>query len=173
MNRGDLLAVGRVVKAFGISGELIVQPMTDNPDRFKRLKSVFIGRDSSTTHAATMERVSVEQRGIRVKLRGVDDRNGAEALTGALIFVDDEHRVRIPRGRYFIHDIIGMTVVDEEGAVRGTVRDVMRMPANDIYVIDRNGTEMLLPAVKEFILDIDVPRRRMTVHLIEGMLEGS
>lgn len=174
MNRGELLAVGQVVKAFGISGELIVQPMTDLPARFKKLKDVFIGPDASSSRPASVERVKVEARGIRLKLKDVNDRNSAEALAGALIFIDEKHRIRVPPGHYFIHDVVGMTVADEEGAIIGTVRDVMRMPANDIYVIDRkNGTELLLPAVKEFILQMDVPQRRMTVRLIEGMLEGS
>jgi 16S rRNA processing protein RimM len=174
----ELFAVGKIVKVFGLRGELIVQPMTDSPDRFKKLKRVYIGTacDGSGNSAdepanAMLERARVEPRGVRVKLAGVDDRSGAERLVGLLMFVDVQDRIRIPKGRYFIHDLLGVSVVDHEGKRVGILKDVLRLPAHDVYVIDGGGHEVMVPAVKEFITAIDLEKRTMRIKLIEGMVQ--
>jgi 16S rRNA processing protein RimM len=172
----DLYAVGRILKVFGIRGECVVQPMTTSPARFRKLKRVYLaspedieaGRSIPDT-PVTVEQVGVQQRGIRVKFVEVTDRTAAESLIGYLLLVDEQHRARVPRGTYFVHDIIGMTVQTADGAQVGIVRDVLHMPAQDVYAIDTPGGELLLPAVNEFILSVDTTTRRMTVHLIEGM----
>jgi 16S rRNA processing protein RimM len=172
----ELIAVGKIVKAFGIKGDVIVQPMTDDPERFRLLRNVRISRGPGETNreshgAVRIERVAIGQRGVRLKLEGVDDRSRAEDLVGRNVLVDEEQRVRLPKGRYFIHDIIGLAVVDEQGRHIGVVKDIMRLPANDVYVVDRHGRELLLPAVKEFIKQVDLDSRSVCVSLIEGMLE--
>jgi 16S rRNA processing protein RimM len=172
----DLYAVGRILKVFGIRGECVVQPMTTSPARFRALKHVYLAPPSEVEADGsvpdtpmTVEQVWIQKRGIRVKFSEVKDRTAAESLVGRLLLVDEHHRARVPRGTYFVHDIIGMTVHTDEGAEIGTVRDVLHMPAQDVYAIDTPRGELLLPAVKEFILAVDTASRRMTVHLIEGM----
>jgi 16S rRNA processing protein RimM len=178
LSPGELFAVGKVVKVFGVRGEVIVQPMTDLPERFKQLKRVYVGRSEggSTSSGdepaeATVEHVRVEPRGVRVKLAGVNDRNGASRLVGLLMFVGMPDRIRIPKGRYFIHDLLGMSVIDQEGKRVGILKDVLRLPAHDVYVIDSDGQEVMVPAVKEFITAIDPATGTMRVKLIEGMVQ--
>ena len=166
-----LYAVGKIVKVFGIGGEVVVQPMTDSVKRFKKLKTVFVGHDETDAVTSLVERVHVGSRGARVKIAGTDDRNSAERLVGSLLFVDEQDRIRLSKERYFIHDIIGLTVVDEEERTIGSIKDVLRLPAHDVYVVEAGGREVMLPAVKEFIRSIDLKTKSMRVHLIEGMVE--
>ena len=166
-----LLAIGSIVKAFGVEGYVIVQPLTDFPSRFRAKNRVLLGRSEKDVHDIVIERAAVGPRGVKLKLAGIDGRNAAEELVGSLLYVREVERARLPKGHYFTYDIVGLSVVDEHGVDRGTVREVLKMPANDIFVVSGKGTEILLPAVKEFILKIDLTSRTMKVRLIEGMVE--
>ena len=165
----DLYAIGKIVKAFGIRGEVIVLPMTDSPDRFSTIRQVFIGREPASVREARIDRVSVGSRGVKVKIDLIDDRTAAEGMVGQLLFVQGRDRIRPEEGAYFVHDLVGLSVVDLEGAVVGILRDVLRLPAHDVYVVDAGGREVMIPAVKEFVRNIDLNTKTMTVQLIEGM----
>ena len=167
-----LLAIGSVVKAFGIEGHLIVQQLTDFPSRFRKRNRVLLGRSEMEVREMEIEHATVGPRGVKLKFAGIDDRNAAEGLVGSLLFIKESERSRLPKGKYYTHDIVGLAVVDEQGVVHGTVREVMKMPAHDIYVVSGKGNEILVPAVKEFVLKVDLAARTMTVRLIEGMVEG-
>lgn len=167
----QLVAVGTIAKAFGIKGEVAVRLMTDSPARFRSLKKVWVGADSHAVTERNVERASVEARGVRLKLEGIDDRTAAEHARGLILFVDEADSVRPEKGRYFVHDVIGLFVRDEQGNELGTLEDVLQYPAHDIYVVRGGGREIQIPAVKEFITAIDIHARSMTVRLIEGMVE--
>ncbi len=166
-----LYAVGTIVKAIGIAGDVVVKPMTDFPERFRRLKVLWIGAESCAVTEAGIEKAAVSGRGIRLKLRGIDDRNAAERIRGKILFIEEARAVKLPPGEYFIHDVLGLSVRDEGGGDLGTVADVLRYPASDVYVIRGNRGEILLPAVKEFVRSVDLGTRTMVVRLIEGMAE--
>ena len=168
---GQLYAVGAIVKAIGIAGEVVVQPMTDFPARFRTLRVLWIGSDNVSAAEAAVEKAVVSPRGVRLKLKGVNDRNAAEGIRGKILFVDEAHRARLSRGQYFVHDILGLEVRGEDGAELGTIADVLRYPASDVYVIRGTRGEILVPAVKEFVRSVDLATRTMTVRLIEGMIE--
>jgi 16S rRNA processing protein RimM len=166
-----LFAVGEFVKAFGIRGEIVVRPMTDSVQRLGKLQKVFVGPSAETARETAVEYTRVERRGVRVKLLHVDDRVAAERIVGALLFVDERNRMPPPKGRYFIHDVVGLTVIDQRHRTLGTVTEVLRMPAHDVYVIRSGNREVMVPAMKQFIKRIDVKTKTMRVHLIEGMTE--
>jgi 16S rRNA processing protein RimM len=88
-----------------------------------------------------------------------------------LIFVDEEQRIRPKKGAYFVHDMIGLRVLNGEGKPFGTVKDVLHMPAHDVYVVEDAGREWMLPAVKEFVSSIDLKSGTMRVQLIEGLAD--
>jgi 16S rRNA processing protein RimM len=167
-----LLAVGEVRKAFGITGEVVVRPLTDSVDRFRSLRAVRIGREASASRPATVVSVAIEAKGVRVRLRGVEDRTAAEALRGQFLFVDRAHRARLPAGRHYVHDVVGLVVEDEGGARRGVVTEVLKLPAQDVYVIRDGDREFMLPAVREFIREIDVPAGVLRVRLIGGIADA-
>jgi 16S rRNA processing protein RimM len=164
-----LLAVGSVAKPFGIKGDVIVQPLMDARGRFRARRKVRIGRNEDTTEARIIERAVADARGIRLKLKGIDTRTAAEKIRGLMLFVEEADAIRLPRGTYFIHDIIGLSVSDDQGAALGTVSDVLRYPANDVYVVRSSDGEILVPAVKEFVRKIDLGTRTLVVHLLDGM----
>ena len=137
-----MVAIGKIVKPFGIAGQVVVQAMTDSPSRFRRLRSVQIGNDSITARMFSVQTSSVEPRGVRLKLKNVDDRTSAEHLVGSLLFVADRDRIKPPKGRFFVHDVIGMKVVDELRGEVGVVSDVLKYPAHDVYVVDRGGQHL-------------------------------
>ncbi|MGA9119087.1 MAG: ribosome maturation factor RimM [Bacteroidota bacterium] len=166
----SLVAIGRIVKPFGIGGEVVVQSMTGTPSRFRQLKSVYIGAGDKAPVTITIERVAIEKRGVRVKFEGIADRTEAEHLVGSLLMVAENDRAKLPRGRFYVHDVVGMRVVDDIRGEIGRVRDVLKYPAHDVYVIDWNGGSYMIPAVKEFVVQFDVPGKTLHVHLIEGMV---
>jgi len=168
----ELLAVGKIVKAFGVKGEVVVQSFTDSPARFQKLAGVSMGTDAANATPVTVRCTSAEPRGVRLKIDGVEDRTAAEGVVGALLFVDDTGRAPLPRGRYYVHEIIGLRAEDEAGRPLGTVEDVLKYPAHDVYVIRGAQGEILVPAVKVFVRSIDLAHGRMRVRLIEGMVEG-
>jgi 16S rRNA processing protein RimM len=167
-----LYAVGRVVKAFGIKGEIIVRPLTSSPDRFRRLRSVLVGKNEATTVPAKIDLAYIGQRGVRLKLATTSTRTEAEKLVGAFLFVDRRDRLRPSRGTYYVDQVMGLTVIDESGGHVGTVTDVMKLPAQDVYVVRTGEREIMIPAVREFIRKIDIGSGTMKVRLIDGMMEG-
>lgn len=167
----DLFAIGKIVKAFGILGDVIVRPMTGAPARFRTLKRVYLGASPLAVQEKRIEYASVGLRGVRLRLKGVTDRTAAAELRGLFLFVDVQRRLRPTKGSYFVDDIVGMTVVDQGGVVRGVVTEVMKLPAQDVYVVNNGARSFMIPAVKEFILSVDVADGRMRVKLIDGMME--
>jgi 16S rRNA processing protein RimM len=167
----ELLAVGRIIKPFGVLGAVVVRSLADSPDRFDRLTSVLVGPNEQNVRPMDVDQAVVEHRGVRLKLRGIEDRNAAETLTGAYLFVDGRHRSKLPRGRFFVHEVVGLRAIDEEGRELGRLREVLKLPAHDVYVIERGGKEFMIPAVKEFVLEINPSGGFLRLRLIEGMAE--
>jgi 16S rRNA processing protein RimM len=171
MPHRDLLAIGRVVKAFGVRGEIVVQSFSDSPKRFARLRRAWLGRNPSEIHEVEIRVTSIEPRGVRVRLMGVEDRSAAASLVGSYLFVGPKERVKVPPGRHFIHEIVGYEVVDAERGAIGRLRGVLKLPAQDVYVVSRRGRDVLIPAVREFVVGIDSDTKSIQVRLIDGMLE--
>jgi len=167
----ELFAIASVVKAHGIKGEIIFSFLTDFPERFLKMRTVLLGKNIGATKMFAVERVDVQPRGARMKLKEINDRDTAESLVGSYIFVKKTERVRLPPDTFFTDDVIGCTVQDEDKNVVGVVKEVMKLPAQDVYVVESDGKEMMIPAVKEFILSVDVNQRLMTVRLIDGLAE--
>jgi len=166
-----LLVVAKFVKAFGIKGELVAEPMTDDLSRLGRLKRAFVGQKESAVQETSVSLVHREPRGVRLKLAGVDDRTAAERMVGAFLFVNEADAVHPPKGRYFIHDVVGLQVIDQQRGSIGTVTEVLKLPAHHVYVINTGTRDVMIPAVEEFVKEIDVKTGTMHVRLIEGMLE--
>jgi 16S rRNA processing protein RimM len=166
-----LYAVGKIVKAFGLGGEVVVRPTSSEHQRFKALKSVYVGDTDDDAIEASVIDVKIDPRGVRVKLENAPDRTSAEQLVGKWLFVDEHDMMKLPRGTYFVHDLVGLHVVNEHDQPMGVLKEVLKLPANDIYVVQREGREVLIPAVKEFVLAVDLRTKTMKVKVIPGMDE--
>ena len=166
-----LYAVGRVVKAFGIRGEMVVEPLTSDPSRFRSLQQVLVGRTEEAAESRMIDGMSSDGRGIRVSLNGVTSRNEAEGLVGCYLFVRAEERVPLGADSYYVDQVIGLSVRTEDGTDLGFVRDVLKLPAQDVYVVEGRGKPVMIPAVREFVLRIDLQNGVMVVKVIEGLTE--
>jgi 16S rRNA processing protein RimM len=160
------LAIGRVVRPFGLRGELKVELLTEYPEQLGRLRTVYLGPE---TKPWTVEGIRIHKKAALFKLTGCDDSNTAETLRGALVQVAREDAVPLEEDEYYEHQIVGMTVVEENGTLLGRLTEIISTGANDVYVVVGPEGEILLPAIESVILDIDLDAARMVVRLIEGL----
>ena len=161
--------VGIISSAHGIKGEAKVYPTTDDPARFKKLKKVLLDTGGEEKEVE-IESVKFFKQFVILKFKGIDDRNEIERLRNRSLYVMRENAVRLKKNEYYIADLIDMKVREDNGAELGTLVDVMQTGANDVYVVrTATGEEILLPAIKECILSVDVEQGEMTVHVMEGL----
>lgn len=164
------LQVGVITQTHGIRGEVKVFPTTDDVNRFKKLKEVILDSGKERLNL-TIEGVKFFKQFVILKFKGYDSINDIEKYKNAKLLVPREKAVRLKKNEYFIADLIGMKVVTEDGAAFGTLKDVLETGANDVYVIAmEDGKEVLLPAIKECILQVNMEEAVMTIHLMDGLL---
>ena len=167
----DLLQVGIITSTHGVRGEVKVYPTTDDPRRFRRLKEVVLdtGREKLNLE---IEGVKFFKQFVILKFKGLDNINDIEKYRQKSLYVTRKNAVRLQRDEYFIADLIGLKVQDEDGKELGTVKDVIETGANDVYEVEMaDGKSLLLPAIKQRILNVDVENGTMQVHVLEGLLD--
>jgi 16S rRNA processing protein RimM len=168
----DFFAIGKIVKSRGLKGELVVQPLTDRPERFQALNKVWVGTANSDASPFQLEDTRVKGQAIHLRLHEICTRDAADALVGKYLYVTDEDLVRLPQGTHFVHDVIGSRVIDERGRKIGTVEEVWKLPANDVYVVRQGKREHLVPAVQSVIERIDTQKKQVRVRMIESFEES-
>ena len=167
----DFFQVGVITSTHGVRGEVKVFPTTDDPKRFKRLKEVILdtGKEKLTME---VEGVKFFKQLVILKFKGIDNINEVEKYRQKSLYVTRKNAVRLSRDEYFIADLLGIEVIDEQNEKIGVLKDVMETGANDVYVIEMtDGRELLLPAIKQCILKVDVEQGSMQVHILEGLLD--
>ncbi len=164
------LQVGVISSTHGVRGEVKVFPTTDDATRFRQLKKVYLdtGREMLPLE---IQNVKFFKQFAILKFKGIDNINDIEKYKGKSLMIDREDAVDLDEDEYFIADMIGIKVYTEDGSEFGTLKDVMETGANDVYIIDSlEHGEVLIPAIKECILDVDMEEERMTIHLMEGLV---
>ncbi len=164
-NPGWEVVIGEVCAPFGFKGDVKVIPLTDHPERFEMLDEVFVGRDETHGRVFGIESVAVRNNGISMKFAGVDDLTKAELLRGMEVRIRLSDVAPLPEGEYYVDDVIGLDVVTTDGKSLGTITEIIRSPANDVYVTD----QAMIPAVKEFVVSMDMDTRLMVVRPMEGL----
>ncbi len=167
----EMFQVGVITSTHGVRGEVKVFPTTDDAARFKRLKEVVLdtGKEQLTLQ---IESVKFFKNMVILKFKGIDNINDVEKYRQKSLYVTRKNAVKLRRDEYFIADLMGLKVLDEEEQEIGILREVMETGANDVYVIDLNdGRELLLPAIKQCVLSVDVEAGFIKVHILEGLLE--
>ncbi|HJA30811.1 MAG: 16S rRNA processing protein RimM [Clostridiales bacterium] len=164
------LKVGIISSTHGVRGEVKVFPTTDDVRRFGRLKEVILetGRESRILE---IEGVKFFKQFAILKFKGIDSINDIEKYRGCDLFVTRENAVKLKENEYFIADLIGISVEDETGVLLGELEDVIETGANDVYQIRMtDGRELLLPAIRQCVLSVDIEAGRMRVHVLDGLL---
>lgn len=167
----DRFQVGVITTTHGIKGEVKVFPTTDDPKRFKRLKEVILdtGKENLTLE---IESVKFFKQFVILKFKGLETPEEMAKYRQKSLYVTRENAVRLGRDEYFIADLIGLAVYDEENQEIGVLRDVLETGANDVYMIDlKDGRELLLPAIKECVLNVDVETGKIQIHILDGLLD--
>lgn len=167
----DLLQVGIITSTHGVRGEVKVYPTTDDPRRFRRLKEVVLDTGKEKLNLE-IEGVKFFKQFVILKFKGLDNINDIEKYRQKSLYVTRKNAVRLQKDEYFIADLIGLKVQDEDGKELGTVKDVIETGANDVYEVEMaDGKSLLLPAIKQCILNVDVENGTMQVHVLEGLLD--
>ena len=165
----DLLQVGVITSPHGVRGEVKVFPTTDDVNRFKKLKNVILD-DGKTTMEMEIVSVKFFKNLVILKFKGLDTMNDVEKYRRAKLLVTRENAVKLKEDEYFIADLIGLSVVSEEGEELGELTDVLQTGANDVYIISKKGEQdLLVPAIKECIKRINLEKYLMTIHLMKGL----
>lgn len=176
INTNDLLQVGVISSMHGVHGEVKVFPTTSDIKRFKKLKEVYLDTKDKMNESdmikLTLTGVKFFKQFAIVKFEGYDNPNDIEKYKGKPIYVTRENAIKLDKDEYFIADLIGVNVYNESDIEIGTVTDVIETGANDVYVIKcTDGRELLLPAIKQCILNVDIIDKKMKVHVLDGLLD--
>lgn len=164
-----MFTIGKILKPHGIRGDVRVLPMTDDPRRFELLNPVKIF-DKSLSQLLTIEKVWYHKQFVMLKFIGINDMTAAETLRGAEIKIDDSEALPLGKDEYYIRDLLGLCVVTDSDETLGELSDVLQTGANDVYVVkNKDGDEILIPAIAQCVLGVDMKTRAMTVHLLEGL----
>lgn len=167
----DRLKVGVVTSVHGIKGEVKVFPTTDDSRRFKKLKQVYLDTGKEML-PLEIEGVKFFKQMVILKFKGYENPDDVMKFRQKELWIDRKDAVRLSKDEYFIADLIDMEVCDEEGKLIGTLKDVISTGANDVYAVETpEGKEVLFPAIKQCVLDVDTEARKMTVHVMEGLLD--
>ena len=167
----QLLRVGVISSTHGVRGEVKVYPTTDDVNRFKKLKKVVLDTDR--------EYIDLEISGVKffknmviLKFKGIDNINDIEKYKGKDLLVHREDAVALEDNENYVADLIDLKVVTDDGKVLGYLTEVMETGANDVYVVEtETGEELLLPAIRDCILDVDLEEEVMTVHILPGLFD--
>jgi len=166
----QMLRVGVITSTHGVRGEVKVFPTTDDAKRFKTLKKVIL--DGREPLELSIEQVKFFKNMVILKFKEYDNINDVETWRQRDLLITRDQAVELKEDEYFITDLIGLTVVNEEEAVLGRVKDVLETGANDVYVVElTGGKELLLPAIKDCILNVDLEGGRMKVHVLDGLMD--
>ena len=159
--QSEYLLIGEITRPQGVRGEMRVRPYTDDPMRFEDLDEVYVKRgDKYEARGITFVRLNSDDVVI-IRMDGVSDANAVEALRGEKLYVDREHAVELPEDADFIVDLIGCRVTDDEGNDYGKITDVMQPGGNDVYVISGKRGEVLVPALKSVVINVDTKAGEM------------
>jgi 16S rRNA processing protein RimM len=161
------LVIGKIVAPWGVRGEVKVAIETDFPERFEQLKRVYLGEKAT---AFVLEGSRLHKRDALLKLGGCDDRDAAEKLRGQLVQIPIEEAMPLGEDEYYVYQIVGLDVWTTEGEHLGRVSEVLFTGANDVYVVQGEKGEILIPAIEDVVLEVDIAGGRLTVELMKGLV---
>ena len=165
----DVLEIGQIVNTRGLRGEVKVNSFSEDPQRFEKVKSIYVKSDKDYKEYE-IERVTYVKNQVVLKLKGINKIEYAEALRNSYIYVKREDLEELPEGTYYIADLIGLDVYEENGNLLGKVDDIFSTKSNDVYVVRTELGELkYLPSIPEVLKDIDLPNKKIIVNLIKGL----
>ena len=169
LNYDTLVTIGRVIKAHGLRGEIRVGPLSNIVGRFKFLHEVILELKSGENIDFNVEYSRISGVKVILKLKGIDNRDAAEKLSGAYLNVTLDNVAPLDDNSYYIFDLVGMGVFDSGNNKIGCVKSVEQYPSNDVIVVEKETEEVIIPAIKKFIVGVDLKSKKLTVNLPDGI----
>lgn len=168
----DLLLIGQIFAPFGVRGQLKLKAITDRPDHIARVVRTVYLQHGSTLTEHTLTRLHEHKPGLLIlTLREVTDRDAAEALRGAEVYIRESEAAPLDEDEYFLHQLVGLIAFTNTGITIGTVREVLTTGAGEVLVIAREGQpDALVPMVRQFIAELDLANQRIVINPLEGLL---
>lgn len=167
----DYFVIGKIVNTQGIKGDVRVIPATDDPTRFELLSYVYVlaGND---TEKMNIDKVWYHKQFVILKFKEINNMTEAERYKNAILKIPAEMALPLEEDEFYMRDLFSMSVYTDDGEYLGILDDIIQTGANDVYVIkdnENNKKDLLIPAIKQCIIDIDIPNKKMTVKLLEGL----
>ncbi|MGI5921661.1 MAG: ribosome maturation factor RimM [Syntrophomonadaceae bacterium] len=167
----DLISIGKISGTHGYNGVIKVLPLTDFPERFNKLKKVKVTK-ANTVKELTIDYVKPYKTMLLIKFTEINTKEDAQLYNNALLQVEPKDVYELPAGYYYHFQLLGMNVFDTEIGLIGKIKEILETGSNDVYVVDSpQYGEVLIPALKEVIIDVNVDRKEMQVKLLPGLLE--
>ena len=162
--------IGKVVSTQGNKGEVNVLPLTDSIDRFKKLDNVFLRNKNSQT-MLNVEKVRVRKDMVILKLKDIENIEEAKMIVGFFLEVERKNAIKLPEDTYFIFEIIGLEVYDENNILLGKVENVISTGSNDVYVVKgKDKEELFIPAIREIVKNVNLEKKRITINMVDGLI---
>lgn len=167
----DYIIIGRITKPHGVRGAVKVEPITDDPNRFSLLEKVHVGPEELPGDAIDISKVQFQNKFIILSLKGVTTREAADELRGQYLHVPADQALDLPDGSVYIYDLIGLKVVTNKNEFVGTVKDYLEYPASDMFVIENDEREYLIPDVPDIVEDVNIDDGIIIINPIDGLLD--
>lgn len=167
----EYLEIGQIVNTQGLKGEVRIYPYTDDITRFDKLKKIYV-EVNNEKFRLDIDNVRYYKNLVVAKFNGIDTIEQVLKYKGKYIFIDEDDKLELPEGTYYIYDLLNCIVFDNSTAKEiGKVVDVYSTKSNDIYVVKQpNGNDILIPSIKEVILDIDIKSKKIIINKLEGLI---
>lgn len=162
----DAVVVGRIIRSHGLDGSLRIQSLSDNPTRFQAGNTLTIAGQTRTVASCR----HLPDGHALLRLEGLNDPYAARRLSGEWLIAPTDSEPQLPEGEYYHYQLVGLTVITDQGENLGTIQEVLETGSNDVYVVTSDsGEEVLLPAIEQVVKEIDLASGKMLVHLLDGL----
>jgi len=166
----EFIVIGKVVSTQGNKGEVNILPLTDSIDRFKNLDNVILRNENSQT-ILNVEKIRVRKDTIILKLKDIENIEEAKMIVGSFLEVKRKNAIKLSKDNYFIFEIIGLEVYDENDIFLGKVENIISTGSNDVYIVKgENKKELFIPAIHDIVKNIDLEKRRITISMVDGLI---
>jgi len=166
----EFIIIGKVVSTQGNKGEIIVLPLTDSTDRFKKLTTIFI-RNNISHKELNIEKIIIKENMVILKIKDIENIKEAKILVGSYLEIERENAIKLPKDTYFVFEIIGLDVFTKNNIFLGKVDNVLSTGSNDVYIVKIEDKEdLFIPATREVVENIDFEKKRITINMVDGLI---